>query len=405
MKTVAIITEYNPFHNGHKYQIDKLRESFDEEIAIIAIMSGNYVQRGEPAIADKLIRARAAVECGVDLVLELPFPFSMTSAEFFAASGVHIANALGVVDYLAFGSECGSIDVLTRIAENMINKGFLELVDTYTVDQKYEKLGYPAICELAYKDYFGSELEEIFFSPNNILALEYIKALKRENSKIVPITVKREGAGYNDTKSENTQLQSATAIRLAIAENSQSALDFVPKEAKNIYLQALKNGEMPTEQSRLDAAVISYFRLSSRTACDKIHDAAGGLYNRLCDMSAEATSISSLTSMTETKRFTKARIRRAIWSSFFGVTSSDVRALPQYTQLLAMNERGRSLLRRIKKSTDFPIITKPSDYTEHNELVVTQAERAHKADSVFALTHKKAISGNFSLRLTPYVKK
>ncbi len=405
MKTIAIITEYNPFHNGHKYQIDKLRSSFNEDLTIVAIMSGNYVQRGEPAIADKLIRARAAVDCGVDLVLELPFPYSMTSAEFFAASGVHIASALGVVDYLAFGSECGNIEALERIAENMLDPRFCKLVDTYTKDEKYAALGYPSLFEKAYNDYFEETIENGFFSPNNILALEYIKALKRENSKILPYTIKREGAGYNDIGDTNTNLQSASAIRLMMQSDSISALDFVPEEAKTIYTSATETGSMPTDISQLDAAIISHFRLSSREASEEIHDAAGGLYNRLCDMSAEAASISSLISMAETKRFTKARIRRAIWNSYFGVTSSEVKSMPKYTQLLAMNERGRSLLKRIKKTSDFPVITKPADYTKYSDAVVRQAERAHKADSVFALTHKMAISGNFSLRLTPYVKK
>ena len=405
MKTVAIITEYNPFHNGHKYQIDTLRAMFDEELCIVAIMSGSFVQRGEMAIADKLIRARAAVECGVDLVLELPFPFSMTSAEFFADSGVRIANAIGVVDYLAFGSECGDIEALTETAKNMLNPVFLNRVDAYIANSKYETLGHPAICELAYKDTFHSDISSEFFSPNNILALEYIKALIVQSSSIEPITIKREGAGYNDAKSESTNLQSATAIREIIRSDINSASDFIPKEAFCVYKEAADNGQMPTEQSNLDSAVISYFRLNSHADSDKIHDAAGGLYNRLCDMSAEATSISSLTSMTETKRFTTARIRRAIWSSYFGVTSSEVKAKPMYTQVLAMSERGRSLLKRIKKTSDFPIITKPADYTTYSEVVISQAERAHKADSIFALAHKKAISGNFSLRLTPYVKK
>jgi predicted nucleotidyltransferase len=208
------------------------------------------------------------------------------------------------------------------------------------------------------------------------LAIEYIKALKRQNSSIHPITVKREGAGYNDEKQELTDLQSATAIRNMINGDSDSALNFVPKEAKNIYIQAIENFDMPIYQSNLDTAVISYFRLSSRADSDKIHDAAGGLYNRLCDMSTEATSISSLTSMTETKRFTTARIRRAIWNSYFGVTSSEVKEKPKYTQLLAMNERGRSLLKRIKKTSSFPIITKPADYDTYSDDVVKQVERA-----------------------------
>ena len=152
MKIAAIITEYNPFHNGHEYQIKKTREILGEDTAIIAIMSGNFTQRGEPAIADKLVRARAAVECGVDLVLELPFPYSMTSAEFFARSGVRIAAKLGIVDYLVFGSECGDIELLSEIAENMMSESFLsELAKREKTDTHR---GHAALCELVYKDMY-----------------------------------------------------------------------------------------------------------------------------------------------------------------------------------------------------------------------------------------------------------
>ena len=161
---------------------------------------------------------------------------------------------------------------------------------------------------------------------------------------------------------------------------------------------------MPSDISRLDYSIISSFRLNSLTADIDIQDATGGLYNRLCDASADATSIHSLTAMAETKKYTKARIRRAIWNSFFGVTSSEVRSLPSYTQVLAMDSIGRSLLKKIKKSSCFPIITKPSSYKELGDDVVRQKELSGKADSIFGLALKNPNSGRFSLTFTPYVK-
>ena len=161
---------------------------------------------------------------------------------------------------------------------------------------------------------------------------------------------------------------------------------------------------MPTYPERLDSAVISHFRLNSPSADCDIQDAAGGLYNRLCDMSMTVTTISSLTSMTETKKYTTARIRRAIWSSFLGVTSSTVRELPMFTQVLAMDTVGRSLLKRIKKMSGFTVLTKPSSYKSCDERVVKQAELSAMADSVFDLCRKNPISGRYSLKLTPYVK-
>ena len=404
MKVVAIIAEYNPFHNGHKYQVDKIREMLGEDTAVIAIMSGNFTQRGELAITDKTVRAKSAVDCGVNLVLELPFPYSMSSAEFFAKSSVSIAESLGVVDYLVFGSESGDINELSNIAAVTLSPEYQLTLDTLRDDPDYRECGYPELCEIAISRVYGKEIGRDFLSPNNILSIEYIKALSAFGSSITPLTIRREGAGYLDIINPMAEFQSASAIREEILSENASALDFVPENAKKVYAEALDMGKMPCDTSRLDLAIISFFRLNSPTADVDIHDAAGGLYNRLCDISAEATSISHLTSLAETKRYTSARIRRAIWNSYFGVTSSDVRTLPSYAQVLGMDSLGRSVLKRIKKVSTFPIITKPSSFKDLDEVVIRQKELSNKADSVYALTLKNANSGRFPLTFTPYVK-
>ncbi len=404
MKVVAIISEYNPFHNGHEYQISRLRQMLGEDIAVVAIMSGNYTQRGEAAIADKTVRATAAVECGVNLVLELPFPYSMSSAEFFAKSGVRIANEIGVVDYLAFGSESGDICQLTDIAAIMQSDEYSLMLNTLSTDPEYRDYGYPELCQEALVRVYGRDISRDYLSPNNILAIEYIKAISALGSNITPITIRREGAGYLDIINPMQEFQSASAIRQELVAENCSALDYVPNSAKNIFLKAISDGKMPSDASRLDYSVISSFRLNSPNVHPDIQDASGGLYNRLCDLSADASSISSLTAMAETKKYTKARIRRAIWNTFFGVTSSDVRALPAYTQVLAMDSIGRAVLREIKKRSDFPVITKPASYKEHSDEVIRQYELSLRADSVYQLTLKKPNSGRFSLTFTPYVK-
>lgn len=405
MKVAAIISEYNPFHNGHKYQIDKIREILGDDTAIIAIMSGNFTQRGEIAVTDKTIRASAAVECGVNLVLELPFPFCMSSAEFFARSGVKIAESIGIVDYLVFGSESGDLSELSDVASIMNSNEYILELDALRGTPEYKEYGYPELCEAAITTLYGKEISREFLSPNNILAIEYIKAIISSGSDIAPLTIKREGAGYLDFINPMAEFQSATAIREALSEDFNSALEYVPKSAKDIYSKAITNGKMPADVTKLDTAVISSFRLNSSDASVDIHDAMGGLYNRLCDMSAEATTISSLTSMTETKKYTKARIRRAIWNTYFGVTSSKVRELPCYTQVLAMDDIGRSLLKMIKKMSDFPVITKPSSYKDYGDTVIEQKELSNKADAVYDLTLKVANTGRFPLIFTPYVKK
>ena len=404
MKVAAIIAEYNPFHKGHMYQIDRVRELVGSDTAIIAIMSGNFTQRGEIAIADKTVRAKSTIDCGVNLVLELPFPYSMSSAEFFAKSGVYIADKLGVVDYLVFGSECGDIIELSKIAEIFGSEEFRTKLCELEKCKEHKSLGFPQLCEMAYKSMVCDICNCDFTMPNNILAIEYLIALMELDSKIEPITIKRIGANYNEDFICDTEIQSASAIRSNFKDHDISALDYVPKKARAIYFEAIKNGKMPADASLLDYSVISSFRLNSTAHDVDIHDAAGGLYNRLCEMSAEATSISSLMSMTDTKKYTKARIRRAIWNTYFGVTSSDVRALPSYTQVLAMDQIGRSVLKRIKKMSDFAVITKPSSYKDLGDVVIKQKELSGKADSIYGLTLKNPNSGRFSLTFTPYVK-
>lgn len=405
MKTVAIICEYNPFHTGHKYQIDSIRQQFGPDCAIIAIMSGNYTQRGEIAIADKLLRAKCAVECGVNLVLELPFPYSASSAEFFAKAGVSIANSLQIVDYLSFGSECGDLSLLSSIADAMLSKDYTNAFHELQSNSEYANMGYAKLCTLALKKLGLKNAEDVISSPNNILAIEYIKALRRSDSKIAPHTHKRMGAGYNDCHIENALYQSASSIRQEIICNNPNAFDYIPSPAKEEIALATEACALPCDAEKLSSFVISYFRLASRSDGEKIHDAKGGLYNRLIEKSFESDSINKLVENTATKKFTDARIRRAIWYSLFGVTSSDIRENPMYTQLLAMDDLGRMLLCRIKKESDIAVITKPSNTSMLSDTAARQKQISDKADSLFQLTKPCFTDGNYSIKLTPYVKK
>ena len=397
MKVVGIIAEYNPFHLGHKYHIDKIRETFGEDAVIVAVMSGNFTQRAEPAIFDKRERAEAAVLCGVDLVLEMPFPHCSSGAEFFAEAGVGILNSLGVVDYISFGSECADISALEKAASALE-------ASNLPSEESHDATGYAKRCEEIYRALYDDG--DDIFKPNNILGIEYIKALKKQGSSIIPTTVKRMGAEYNDDSISKCQLQSAKAIRALILKNDISAFDYVPKCAKDVYSRAIAQNEAPTYVSKLDAAVISFFRLNSPmlSECD-IHDCGGGLYNRIRSASFHTDSISSLIERSKTKKYTTARIRRAIWYSFFGVTSSDVRTVPKYTQILAMNTKGAALLKRIKKVSAFPILTKPSSKAALPQDAVREKELSDKADSVFQLTKPRTVRGDAGLLFSPFVKK
>lgn len=399
--TVAIICEYNPFHYGHLYQIEQIRKDFGDDTRIIAIMSGNFTQRGEIAIADKGDRAKCATLSGVDLVLELPFPFSISSAELFASAGVRIADALGIVDYLSFGSESGDVDKLSKVAEAQLSEEY-EATLRKLIDAKVG-IGYPALCEAAMES-IGLDTAGVCTTPNNILALEYIKALMRERSSIKPHTVKRCGASFDEENILNDSFESATAIRKAVADGDFSALDYIPKSSKEVLLCAKIKGAFPCTEEKLDSAVISSFRLNSTAEGADIADAAGGLYNRLQALSLEANNIQTLIRLAETKKFTRARIRRAVWYSFLGVTSSEIKASPLYTQLLAANEQGRTMLKEIRKRGRIPVLTKPSDTDALTREALAEKERSDRADSVFQLTKPIPADGCFAVRFTPYVK-
>ena len=403
MKTVAIICEYNPFHNGHLYQIEQIRRELGDDTVILALMSGNYTQRGELAVADKSLRAKWAVMSGVNLCLELPFPYSISSAEFFAKSAVHILNSIGRVDYLSFGSECGDLSLLVKIARCMLTEEYESLLSELIADKKNAKRGYPELSYEAILRVLG-ELDSIpDTTPNNILALEYIKALIRTESSIKPHTVKREG-DYNSEIPHDRSILSATAARKIFSEAPDELCPYLPQPVIDGLMAAKRDGLAPTDASRLSTAVISYLRLHPQSVSSDIHDAGGGLYNRLLAKSLESSNIDTLVLKTETRHYTTARIRRAIWYSFFGVTSSDMNEPPMYTQLLAMDQAGRRELKRIKKHSDFPILTKPSRISELNDLARKQKMKSDLADSIFRLAMPAAPEENLTLTFTPYVK-
>ncbi len=397
MKTVGIIAEYNPFHLGHKYQIDKIRELYGEDTAVIAVMSGNFTQRGEVAVFDKKERAKAAVLCGVNLVLELPFPYSVSGAEFFATAGVEILDALRVVDYLSFGAECDDMEILSRAAKILSDENL-------PTKESRDSVGYAKKCGEIYRT-ADNGVGESILTPNNILAIEYIKALTRKKSKIKPSPILRAGDGYSE-KTVNSKLASAMAIRELLYQNKASAFDYIPKEAENVFISAIKCGFAPCRSDFLDTAVISHLRINSFQGKEaQIHDAAGGLYNRIIAKSFYADSISSLVELAKTKKFSTARIRRAVWYSYFGVTSSDVKCPPSYTQILAMDKTGAALLKRIKKETDFPLLTKPSAVGSLNLRALYSKALSDKADSVFQLTKPHFVRGDAGMLFSPFVKK
>ena len=403
MSTVAIIAEYNPCHKGHEHQIRKIRELLGESTEIVAIMSGNTVQRGDVAVLDKYTRAECAVCSGANLVLELPFPFSSASAELFAASGVKIADSLGVIDYLAFGSESGNINELLKIAEIMESDRFKSTFAEISADNRHLGAGYPELIEATYKRVTGGSHAPL--TPNNILGVEYIKQLKAINSSITPITIKREGAKFNEENITGTGFESATAIRALAAIDASASLDLIPEKARKSISDAIADGLFPADINNLSSIIIPSLLLNSPVSSDKIHDAAGGLYNRLIAAARKSVTISELVRLSETKRYTNARIRRAVLFSYLGVTSSEVKALPAYTQVLASDKIGFGILARARKSSAIPILTKPTDTDKLGKNAMDQKALSDKVDVLFGHATEKKRSMQDMLSRTPYVVK
>ena len=403
MATVAIIAEYNPFHKGHEHQIKALRKMLGEDTEIVAIMSGNTVQRGDVAVLDKYMRAECACLSGVNLVLELPFPYSSVSAELFAASGVKIADSLGVVDYLAFGSESGDIDELIKIADIMNGESFKDTFAKISNDSRHLGAGYPELIEATYKKITGKAHAPL--TPNNILGIEYIKQLKIRSSKITPITIKREGADFNEENITGERSESATAIRAISCEVPNDALIHIPEATRETVSRAIDEGLFPATTDNLSSIIIPSLLLNSTAPDEEIHDAAGGLYNRLIAAARRSVTISELVSLSETKRYTNARIRRAVLFSYLGVTSSKAKALPAYTQVLASDKVGFGILARARKSSAIPILTKPTDTDKLNDEAKDQKALSDKADILFGFATKEKRPAQKMLSRTPYVIK
>lgn len=326
MKTAAIICEYNPFHNGHKLLIDKTREAGATHI--VSVMSGNYVQRGDAAIFDKFSRAKTALENGVDLVIELPERVSLTSAEGFAKGAVELISALGCVDMLSFGSECGDIDAL-REASGAIE--YCVHTDFFSEQIKRGK-SYPAALNAALLEFYTPDVADVIASPNNTLAIEYLSALDNAGCGIEPFTAMRIGAGHDSESDDTEEFISGSQIRKMILSGQDCSSYAPPVNAPTADI------------SRLERAILAKLRTMSSYDFEEIFDGANGLGTRLYKAARSAKSLSELYFLTKTKRYTLARIRRAVMCAFLGITRDFALEKNAYIRILGMNSRGKEIL-------------------------------------------------------------
>ena len=347
MKNAAVIAEYNPFHNGHLRQLNIIRSQGADTVTVV--MNGDHVQRGEPALAPKHIRAEAAVRCGADLVVELPFVFGISSAEGFATGGVELLNGCGVIDTLCFGSEKGDTESFISGANSFFEADRQGLIKKY-LDGGYS---YPRAVASAMTELGAEFIPE---SPNDLLAFEYVKALMRSQSKIAPFTHTRD----SDYLSEDTDrgTASASAVRRLISENKDVS-SYVPETAKFLLENAFALGK-GCIYGNFEKTVLALLRqkriLTPEPSAFGINE---GLCQRILKYS-HAESLEELYTLVKTKRYTMSAVRRTVLTLAYGIEACEPKA--EYIRVLAFNGKGRELLAEMRKKSALPVYhTLPSD--------------------------------------------
>lgn len=346
MKTVGIICEYNPFHRGHRKQIDLIREEFGQDTTVCCLMSGNFVQRGAPAIVDKSVRAKAAVLAGADLVLELPITYALSSAEGFAAGGVRILS--NFCDALCFGSETADKEALLSTAQILLSPEFSPLLR-----QELEKgLSFPAARQAALERLRPGSLSPVL--PNDILAVEYCKAMLSQGAPMEPFPIRREGSYHAPLPDRENP--SASSLRSLMLQ-SGAWLQYLPQAVRDCFrdapLHTLEAGER---------AILYRLRTMSEEEFEALPYGSEGLWRKLMKACRQEATLDTIVSSVKSKRYTRTRIDRMVLCAFLGISREILEAPAPYTRALAFNEKGRAILKSTKEKT---VILNPGERTEH----------------------------------------
>ena len=392
-KVIGIIAEYNPFHNGHLYHLQKsLRDSGSSYS--VAVISGNFTQRGSTSLVDKWEKSKIALCNGVDLVIELPLLYSISSAENFAEGAVKILDSLKVVDYLSFGSESGDISTLDMVADILYKepKAYKNILS----HELSKGLSFPKARENALLMYLNDirRFSNVLSSPNNILGIEYLKALKKLRSPIIPITIERYNAGYHDT-SYNGNVASATAIRNIVKNNGWDILrKVVPESTFSILLENIKVGHVVPDISVFEKQIIYNLRKMSIPEIAELPDVSEGLENAVKNAANSCNSVVEFLNIIKSKRYTNTRLQRILLYALLGITKKDMalskKAIP-YVRVLGFNEKGKYLISEIAKANPkLEIITSVKKYmdTSNNKTSKYLLEKDIWATNVYTIGYE-----------------
>ncbi len=345
LKITGIICEYNPLHLGHKKQLDMIRSLCGDDCGIVCLMSGNYVQRGEPAIFHRSHRAKAAVAAGADLVLELPVTASLSSAEGFADIGVSILS--GFCDSLCFGAECSDAALLIKTAEALLSPSFSPALK----EELKKGVSFPTARQAALSN-LGVD-SQLLSLPNNILAVEYCKAILSQGSSMQPMPILRQGNYHDETP--DSKNPSATSLRLQITKGN-GWLDYVPKEAHSCFADAQIHTLSAGER-----AILGRLKTMTDEEFSLLPFGSEGLWRKLMHAARKHSTLDEIINATKSKRYTRTRINRMILCGFLGITSADLSVPAPYVRVLAFNEKGRYILNQSKDTCNFVNIGEKTD--------------------------------------------
>lgn len=390
-KSIGIIAEYNPFHNGHLYQIQKAKELTGAD-TVIAVMSGNFTQRGDTSLINKFEKAKIALQNEVDMVIELPTIYSISSAENFALGGVKILNEIGNIDYLVFGIEEENLEKLQAIADVLVNED-----DEFkrNIKEELDKgNSYPKAREIALKKVLSSEnMENIMQKPNNILAIEYLKALKTTNSKIKPIAIKRKNIMHND-ENINENYASGTYIRKLFIENNFNEIKkVVPKYTYERLLELKNQGTYVSSINDFSDIVIYKIRTMTKEEISQIADVNEGLENSIKLASTTCKTIDEIIDKVSTKRYTKTRISRILTYILLDITKSEMeqsKNANQYIRVLGINKKCEGILKTINNNKLITSLKKFEENNRENQLLNIDK----KATEIYTIKYPKSVQAN-----------
>lgn len=382
MDFIGVVCEYNPFHNGHAYHLRESARLTDDQ-GVVCVMSGDFVQRGEAALYAKFARAEAAVRGGADVVFELPLPWSLASAEGFARGAVGLLAAIGATT-LSFGTESEDLGILDTLARRLIEPQTVELIRAKMADEP--ELSFAAARQRVLEELCG-EGARALETPNNILAVEYLKTIYTENLSLKPLGVRRLGSAHDGAGEGNTR--SASEIR-SLLLRGESADRFMGAAARAVLERDTAQGRGIPSRAAIETAILSRLRMLRREDFLALPDASGGLGERLFRAAGEEPTLDAVFAAVKNKRLAMSRVRRACYCAALGITSNAADGIPPYARLLATNARGREMLAELRETSEIPIVTKPASVRELGERSETIFSLGAAAHDLYVLGYRAA---------------